>query len=229
MRQEASVSGWLLVMFFILLLITGTMGFLILRLDNQANRKVNIQTESPTQSVPVNLPDSQTSEEIKIIPQNPLIRSYGALDLVLLQNLTLGKYELNGSTAILYLKYWLNERPHTLKLEVRTQFGTDKGLIKIKDGVFGTVYKVGDTLNIALSYLSPQNYPGVNSKKIRETIEKDYNANPELKANLINRYGLFGDKPISFDQLKTILQQDEANFDSAMVIIETITILNSKP
>jgi len=110
MRQEASVSGWLLVVFFILLLITGTMGFLILRLNSQINRKINISTESPISSVSVNLPDSQTSEEIKIIPQNPLIRSYGALDLVLLQNLTLEKYEVSGSTAILYLKYWLNGR-----------------------------------------------------------------------------------------------------------------------
>src|SRR3989344_4881457 len=99
MRQEASVSGWLLVVFFILLLITGTMGFLILRLNSQINRKINISTESPISSVSVNLPDSQTSEEIKIIPQNPLIRSYGALDLVLLQNLTLEKYEVSGSTA----------------------------------------------------------------------------------------------------------------------------------
>jgi len=66
----------------------------------------------------------------------------------------------------------------------------------------------------------------VNSKKIRETIEKDYNVNPELKVNLINRYGLFGNKPVSLDQLKTILQQDEASLDSATVIIETITIIN---
>ena len=229
MRQGISVSGWLLAVFFILLLITGTNLFLISRLGNQANRKVNILTKSPSQSVSVNLPYNQSSEEIMIIPQNPLVRSYGSLELVLLQNLTLEKYELNGSTAVLYLKYWLNERPHTLRLEVRTQFGTDKGLAKIKDGVFGTNYKVGDILNITLSYLLPQNYPAVNSEKIRETIEKDYSANPGLKADLINKYKLFGDKPVSLDQLKTILQQDEAILDSATVTIITITNTNSKP
>jgi len=227
MRREASISGWLLLVFFILFLLVGINLFLISRLGNQANRKVNISTESPGPSVSVNLSYNQSSKEIKIIPQNPQVRSYGTLELVLLQNLTLEKYELNGSTAFLYLKYWLNERPHTLRLEVRTQFGTDKGIDKIKDGVFGTTYKIGDTLNIALSYLSPQNYPAVNSKKIKETIEKDYNANPELKVDFINRYGPFGDKPVSLDQLKAILQQDEANLDSTTVTIETIVNIKS--
>jgi len=229
MRRGVSVIGWLLIVSFILLLITVRNLYLISKLDNQSGGKVNIPTESPIPTVSVNSSFNQSSEEIRIIPQNPLVRSYGTLDLVLLQNLTLEKYEVNGSTAILYLKYWLNQRPHTLRLEVRTQFGTDKGLDKVKDGVFGAKYKVGDTLNIALSYLSPQNYPTVNSKKIRDTIEKDYSANPELKVDLVNRHGLFGDKPISLNQLKTILQQDEVSLDSAIVIAETITIVNSKP
>ena len=219
MRRGVSVIGWLLIVSFILLLITVRNLYLISKLDNQSGGKVNIPTESPSPTVSVNSSsNSQTSEEIRIIPQNPLVRSYGTLDLVLLQYLTLEKYEVNGSTAILYLKYWLNQRPHTLRLEVRTQFGTDKGLDKIKDGVFGAKYKVGDTLKIVLSYLSPQNYPTVNSKKIRET-----------EVDAINLYGLFGDRPISLDQLKTILQQDEANLDSATVIAETISIVNVKP
>ena len=219
MRRGVSVIGWLLAVSFILLLITVRNLYLISKLDNQPSGKVNIPTESQIPSVSVNSSsNSQTSEEIRIIPQNPLVRSYGTLDLVLLQYLTLEKYEVNGSTAILYLKYWLNQRPHTLRLEVRTQFGTDKGLDKVKDGVFGAKYKVGDTLKIVLSYLSPQNYPTVNSKKIREA-----------EVDAINLYGLFGDRPISLDQLKTILQQDEANLDSATVIAETITIVNSKP
>ena len=219
MRRGVSVIGWLLIVSLILLLITVRNLYLISKLDNRTSRKVNIPTESPIPTVSVNSSsNSQTSEEIRIIPQNPLVRSYGTLDLVLLQNLTLEKYEVNGSTAILYLNYWLNQRPHTLRLEVRTQFGTDKGLDKIKDGVFGAKYKVGDTLKIVLSYLSPQNYPTVNSKKIRET-----------EVDAINLYGLFGDRPISLDQLKTILQQDEANLDSATVIAETISIVNVKP
>ena len=227
MRRGVSVIGWLLAVSFILLLITVRNLYLISKLDNQPSGKVNIPTESQIPSVSVNSSsNSQTSEEIRIIPQNPLVRSYGTLDLVLLQYLTLEKYEVNGSTAILYLKYWLNQRPHTLRLEVRTQFGTDKGLDKVKDGAFGTTYKVGDTLKIVLYYLSPQNYPTVNSKKIRDTIEKDYSANPELKADLINIYGSFGDKPVSLDQLKTILQQDEVSLDSATVIV--ITISNSR-
>ena len=219
MRRGVSVIGWLLIVSLILLLITVRNLYLISKLDNQPSGKVNIPTESQIPSVSVNSSsNSQTSEEIRIIPQNPLVRSYGTLDLVLLQYLTLEKYEVNGSTAILYLKYWLNQRPHTLRLEVRTQFGTDKGLDKIKDGVFGAKYKVGDTLKIVLSYLSPQNYPTVNSKKIREA-----------EVDAINLYGLFGDRPISLDQLKTILQQDEANLDSATVIAETISIVNVKP
>jgi len=219
MRRGVSVIGWLLAVSFILLLITVRNLYLISKLDNQPSGKVNIPTESQIPSVSVNSSsNSQTSEEIRIIPQNPLVRSYGTLDLVLLQYLTLEKYEVNGSTAILYLKYWLNQRPHTLRLEVRTQFGTDKGLDKVKDGVFGAKYKVGDTLKIVLSYLSPQNYPTVNSKKIREA-----------EVDAINLYGLFGDRPISLDQLKTILQQDEANLDSATVIAETISIVNVKP
>ena len=218
MRRGVSVIGWLLIVSLILLLITVRNLYLISKLDNQTSRKVNIPTESPIPSVSVNSSFNQTSEEIRIIPQNPLVRSYGTLDLVLLQYLTLEKYEVNGSTAILYLKYWLNQRPHTLRLEVRTQFGTDKGLDKVKDGVFGSKYKVGDTLKIVLSYLSPQNYPAVNSKKIREA-----------EVDSLNLYGLFGDKPISLDQLKTILQQDEANLDSAIVIAETISIANSRP
>ena len=218
MRRGVSVIGWLLIVSLILLLITVRNLYLISKLDNQSGGKVNIPTESPIPTVSVNSSFNQSSEEIRIIPQNPLVRSYGTLDLVLLQNLTLEKYEVNGSTAILYLNYWLNQRPHTLRLEVRTQFGTDKGLDKIKDGVFGAKYKVGDTLKIVLSYLSPQNYPTVNSKKIRET-----------EVDAINLYGLFGDRPISLDQLKTILQQDEANLDSATVIAETISIVNVKP
>ena len=218
MRRGVSVIGWLLIVSLILLLITVRNLYLISKLDNQSGGKVNIPTESPIPTVSVNSSFNQSSEEIRIIPQNPLVRSYGTLDLVLLQNLTLEKYEVNGSTAILYLKYWLNQRPHTLRLEVRTQFGTDKGLDKIKDGVFGAKYKVGDTLKIVLSYLSPQNYPTVNSKKIREA-----------EVDAINLYGLFGDRPISLDQLKTILQQDEANLDSATVIAETISIVNVKP
>jgi len=166
MRRGVSVIGWLLIVSLILLLITGRNLYLISKLDNRTSGKVNIPTETPIPSVSVNSSfNNQSSEEIRIIPQNPLVRSYGTLDFVLLQNLTLEKYEVNGSTAILYLKYWLNQRPHTLRLEVKAQFGTDKGLDKVKDGVFGTKYKVGDTLNIALSYLSPQNYPAVNSKQ----------------------------------------------------------------
>jgi len=218
MRRGVSVIGWLLIVSLILLLITVRNLYLISKLDNQSGGKVNIPTESPIPTVSVNSSFNQSSEEIRIIPQNPLVRSYGTLDLVLLQYLTLEKYEVNGSTAILYLKYWLNQRPHTLRLEVRTQFGTDKGLDKVKDGVFGAKYKVGDTLKIVLSYLSPQNYPTVNSKKIREA-----------EVDAINLYGLFGDRPISLDQLKTILQQDEANLDSATVIAETISIVNVKP
>ena len=218
MRRGVSVIGWLLAVSFILLLITVRNLYLISKLDNQSGGKVNIPTESPSPTVSVNSSSNQSSEEIRIIPQNPLVRSYGTLDLVLLQYLTLEKYEVNGSTAILYLNYWLNQRPHTLRLEVRTQFGTDKGLDKVKDGVFGAKYKVGDTLKIVLSYLSPQNYPTVNSKKIREA-----------EVDAINLYGLFGDRPISLDQLKTILQQDEANLDSATVIAETISIVNVKP
>ena len=217
MRRGVSVIGWLLAVSFILLLITVRNLYLISKLDNQPSGKVNIPTESQIPSVSVNSSsNSQTSEEIRIIPQNPLVRSYGTLDLVLLQYLTLEKYEVNGSTAILYLKYWLNQRPHTLRLEVRTQFGTDKGLDKVKDGVFGAKYKVGDTLKIVLSYLSPQNYPTVNSKKIREA-----------EVDAINLYGLFGDRPISLDQLKTILQQDEVSLDSTTVVV--ITIANNKP
>ena len=218
MRRGVSVIGWLLIVSFILLLITVRNLYLISKLGNQPSGKVNIPTGGPIPSVSVNSSSNQNSEEIRIIPQNPLVRFYGTSDLVLLQNLTLEKYEVNGSTAILYLKYWLNQRPHTLRLEVRTQFGTDKGLDKVKDGVFGAKYKVGDTLKIVLSYLSPQNYPTVNSKKIREA-----------EVDAINLYGLFGDRPISLDQLKTILQQDEANLDSATVIAETISIVNVKP
>src|SRR3989339_1339893 len=209
MRRGVSVIGWLLIVSLILLLITVRNLYLISKLDNQSGRKVNIPTESPIPTVSVNSSFNQSSEEIRIIPQNPLVRSYGTLDLVLLQNLTLEKYEVNGSTAILYLNYWLNQRPHTLRLEVRTQFGTDKGLDKVKDGAFGTTYKVGDTLKIVLSYLSPQNYPTVNSKKIREA-----------EVDAINLYGLFGDRPISLDQLKTILQQDEAKLYKATGVEE---------
>lgn len=218
MRRGVSIIGWLLIVSFILLLVTARNLYLISKLSNQLSKKVNISTENPTPSVSVNSSSNQSSEEMRIIPQNPLVRSYGTLDLVLLQNLTLEKYEVNGSTAILDLKYWLNQRPHALKLEVITQFGTDKGLDKVKDGVFGAKYKVGDTLKIVLSYLSPQNYPTVNSKKIRE-----------IEVDAINLYGLFGDKPISLDQLKTILLQDKASLDSATVIVETISIANSKP
>lgn len=218
MRRGVSIIGWLLIVSFILLLITVRNLYLISKLSNQQSGKVNIPTENQIPSVSVNSSFNKPPDEIWIIPQNPLVRSYGTLEFVLLQYLTLEKYEVNGSTAILDLKYWLNQRPHTLKLEVIAQFGTDKGLDKVKDGVFGNKYKVGDTLNIALSYLSPQNYPGVNSKKIGET-----------EVDAINLYGLFGDKPISLDQLKTILLQDKASLDSATVIVETISIANSKP
>ena len=218
MRRGVSIIGWLLIVSFILLLITVRNLYLISKLSNQPSKKVNIPTQSPIPSVSPKPSSNQISEEMRIIPQNPLVRSYGTLDFVLLQYLTLEKYEVKGSTAILYLKYWLNGSPHTLKLEVRTQFGTDKGLDQVKDGVFGAKYKVGDTLKIVLSYLSPQNYPEVNSKKIRE-----------MEVDAINLYGLFGDKPISLDQLKTILLQDEASLDNATVIVETISIANSKP
>lgn len=225
MRRGASIFGWLLAASFVLLLITGTNLYLISKLGNQTNRQVNIPTESPSPSISVNLRNNRSSEEIKIIPQNPLVKSFGTVELVLLQNLTLEKYEVNGSMATLYLKYWFNNRLHSLKLEARTQFGTDKGVDKITDGVFGTKYKIGDRLNIALSYVSSQNYSAVNSKKIRETIAAD----SRLKADLADMYGSFGDDPISLDQLKTALQNDEASFDSATVMVETITAADSKP
>ena len=161
--------------------------------------------------------------------QNPLIGDYGRKELISIQFLKLLSYRLEEvvlrdqkDQPPLYNAYfevgYVDQAgsQHTFAFEARSQFGTEYGLVIINPNTFSNQYQSGDEISVNFGFSSG----GTSRDKIRSYISTKP---PDQSARLFNRYGSFGDDPISFEQAKGLFKVDGEVIPSDKLIVETIS------
>lgn len=159
--------------------------------------------------------------ELLILQQQKGEHPYGAFSRVLLQNLTIQDYRVDGDKLILSLNYQKGGQLQTLKIEVRNRFGDDNGLQRITPDFINSYFSLGDKLDITIDYKS--SIDNLTKQSIMEYFSNNLDLTSQERQALLNYNGDFGDKILSFEDIESRLEQLNAEFKPDEIRVASIS------